>query len=93
MHYSYSLVPRLYPCARTQTNQKCNESEVGLSASARVKPGNEAIIVTQMHISIRVVHHLVDSDIADKGSRGSQHVDLRGDQCDVLSLEGREWVT
>ncbi len=21
-----SLVPRLYPCARTQTNQKCNES-------------------------------------------------------------------
>ncbi len=45
-HLLASLVPRLYPCARTQTIQKCNESEVafliGLSTSARVKPGNEA---------------------------------------------------
>ncbi len=25
--YMHSLAPRLYPCARTQTNQKCNEYE------------------------------------------------------------------
>ncbi len=32
-----SLVPRLYPCARTQTNQKCNESEVKPGRTSHVQ--------------------------------------------------------
>ncbi len=42
------LVPRLYPCARTQTNQKVHWSLsvhclIGLSMSAWVNPGNELV--------------------------------------------------
>ncbi len=41
-----SLVPRLYPCARTQTYQSESALKprflIGLSTSVQVKPGNEA---------------------------------------------------
>ncbi len=35
--HNHSLVPRLYPCARTQTNQKCNESEVKPGRTSHVQ--------------------------------------------------------
>ncbi len=62
-----SLVPRLYPCARTQTNQKCADLAfvpflIGLSTSARVKPGNEAkgsglSVYPAQIISVSFTHH------------------------------------